>query len=806
MPTKRRGKKAGKDGASPAQSSISDADAEDAFSPAVETPISELATTPQLDARASPSHAVEPASGAITPLSPSIADDAAAQWGALDAVIPPGVQPFPLSTEDDLPKWDEGSGAGEPFGQTEAVDVSPFPSILDDPLPENDLPGIPEARIDAPNLQVPPGVNPFPLSMEVDLPKWDEGDGTGAPFGQTVAVEVPAFPTGEEQVESSIVADVPSFPLSTEDDLPKWDEGSGAGPPFGQTETAEIRAFPDIPVDLFPASPNEPQDLRIDAGIDSTEFAACSSQTPATPDLKEFPSRDDATADETPKVVSSPSVDHGFREEEMAPTVPLPEVQEAGGISAGFATPLMHDQLDLNGAPAKEASEALSGPVPTEGFSFLPPPPSGRDETGFAQNLHEGFDDDFDAPFQPPALIANEHPLPPNPSMSIPESNVSQTLPEEPASFGSTPFLPPPPTAGAGVPSDDDDFSDFGDFSTNTPSATVVPPAIPEAGEADDDFGDFEDFAPPPPVTATGLSVPNAPAQRNTVPEEPTSVADPVEEQRIWEILSSVAGSNNTNLALLSDVNAKLAKIFPAVARAADTAPATFGQPQPIFEERPLSGSPVGPTGGTDRPKAIVPNSAFQGTSWYALWNKLASDTIYSDNPSTQFRWRKSHIRRAYLHALDINIILDEAQQQTPVQAQAPRASIDYSGSFAPGTPSTSGAPRLPGDGSAADKGKTPRDSREMELLEAKKLCDVAEEEIRQQTVAQLAALVANLTSSHQKMQDQANYWLDSKEQLIMDAEMHNKMIASLVQYAQQQQTAPKASPRSTSPGKKGRR
>ncbi|KAJ3022853.1 hypothetical protein HKX48_005054 [Thoreauomyces humboldtii] len=769
MPTKRRGKKAGKDGASPAQSSISDADAEDAFSPAVETPISELATTPQLDARASPSHVVEPVSGAIPPLSPSIVDDAAAQWGALDAVISPGVQPFPLSTEDDLPEWDEGSGAGEPFGQTEAVDVSAFPSILNVPLPENDIPGIPEARIDAPDLQVPPGVNPFPLSMEVDLPKWDEGDETGAPFGQIVAVEVPAFPTGEVHLEISIVADVPSFPLSTEDDLPKWDEGSGAGPPFGQTEAAEISALPDIPVDVFPTSPNEPQDLTIDAGIDSTEFAAGSSQTPATPNLRKFPLRDDAAADETPGVISSPSVDHGFREEEMAPTVPLPEVQEEGGISAGFAPPLMHDQLSLNGAPAKEAPDALSGP-----------------------NLHEGLDDDFDAPFKPPALIANEDPLPLNPSMNIPELNVSQTLPEEPASFGSTLFLPPPPTAGAGVPSDDDDFSDFADFSTNTPSATVVPPAIPEAGEADDDFGDFEDFAPPPPVTATCLSVPNTPAQRNTVAEEPTPVADPVEEQRIWEILSSVAGSSDTNLALLSDVNAKLAKVFPAVARAADTAPATFGQPQPIFEERPLLGSPVGPTGGTDRPKAIVPNSAFQGTSWYALWNKLASDTIYSDNPSTQFRWRKSHIRRAYKHALGINIILDEAQQQTPVQAQAPRASIDYSGAFAPGTPSTSGVPRLPGDGSAADKGKTPRDSREMELLEAKKLCDVAEEEIRQQTVAQLAALVANLTSAHQKMQDQANYWLDSKEQLIMDAEMHNKMIASLVQYAQQQQTAPK--------------
>jgi hypothetical protein len=41
-------------------------------------------------------------------------------------------------------------------------------------------------------------------------------------------------------------------------------------------------------------------------------------------------------------------------------------------------------------------------------------------------------------------------------------------------------------------------------------------------------------------------------------------------------------------------------------------------------------------------------------------------------------------------------------------------------------------------------------------------------------------------------MQEQVDYWLDSKERLLMDAEMHNKMIASLVNFAQQQQETPK--------------
>ena len=52
------------------------------------------------------------------------------------------------------------------------------------------------------------------------------------------------------------------------------------------------------------------------------------------------------------------------------------------------------------------------------------------------------------------------------------------------------------------------------------------------------------------------------------------------------------------------------------------------------------------------------------------------------------------------------------------------------------------------------------------------------------------------------RMQEQAGYWLDAKEQLVMDAEMHNKMIASLVQYATQQQLQGNKK----SPGKKAKK
>ena len=66
-------------------------------------------------------------------------------------------------------------------------------------------------------------------------------------------------------------------------------------------------------------------------------------------------------------------------------------------------------------------------------------------------------------------------------------------------------------------------------------------------------------------------------------------------------------------------------------------------------------------------------------------------------------------------------------------------------------------------------------------------------DELLKKTPEQLKEISETLLELSRKMQEQAAYWLDAKEQLVMDAEMHNKMIASLVSYAQQQQIASKS-------------
>ncbi len=80
-------------------------------------------------------------------------------------------------------------------------------------------------------------------------------------------------------------------------------------------------------------------------------------------------------------------------------------------------------------------------------------------------------------------------------------------------------------------------------------------------------------------------------------------------------------------------------------------------------------------------------------------------------------------------------------------------------------------------------------DSREEDLIAAKRLCDIPEgigwsitlDEIRNKSKREIRELISTLSASLAKIQDQANYWLDAKEQLVMESEMHNKMIASLV-------------------------
>ncbi|KAJ3177262.1 hypothetical protein HDU87_004513 [Geranomyces variabilis] len=335
------------------------------------------------------------------------------------------------------------------------------------------------------------------------------------------------------------------------------------------------------------------------------------------------------------------------------------------------------------------------------------------------------------------------------------DNTTAAVLPEPLATSGSEPQMPQDAPLAAAGEADTDDFDDFVAPATELAPAVSLsflppPSEVLAPSEADDFYDDFDDFQSPA-TGAAPLSVPSA------APEPPPAASDAGDFGDFEEFVAPVEVPTPAVLA-------------PAAI------PLSTAEVHPFFEETESREDDGG--------KVLELSAAFQGQSWSLLWQKMSAETFYSDTAGTQFRWRKSHIRMAYLLGLDINIRnQDEKQPVVPLQRDESHASF---GQLSPSTPrfAQDGAGMQPSSAAMPESGK--RDSRDAELQEAKRLCEVNEDELRNQTPEQLAALVASLTAAHQKMQDQANFWLDSKEQLVMDAEMHNKMIASLVQYAQQ--------------------
>ncbi|KAI8894121.1 hypothetical protein BC833DRAFT_606075 [Globomyces pollinis-pini] len=151
----------------------------------------------------------------------------------------------------------------------------------------------------------------------------------------------------------------------------------------------------------------------------------------------------------------------------------------------------------------------------------------------------------------------------------------------------------------------------------------------------------------------------------------------------------------------------------------------------------------------TTDPVTLHPH--FAQSNWGTLWQQYQNENVY--NCVDTFRWRKSQIRLAFLNSIQLvqKTISRSPSQTIPTETNQPQ-------------------------------------TQETLLLAAKKLCDLTEDDIKKKTKTELKEYISNVQNSLSSVQDQINYWLDGKEQLVMDAEMHNKMIASLVTYAQQQQ------------------
>ncbi|KAJ3130479.1 hypothetical protein HK098_000044 [Nowakowskiella sp. JEL0407] len=323
------------------------------------------------------------------------------------------------------------------------------------------------------------------------------------------------------------------------------------------------------------------------------------------------------------------------------------------------------------------------------------------------------------------------------------------------------------------------------------PEPAEIVPAITTAADDliddDDDFGDFDDF---------------------TVAESTVEFQIPTADTSSFE---NDEKFNNT-LAVLSNDNSGAQSILDSVSTLLSS---TFFSPPPIsdlispnledliIEDYPSSNenSNYYSKSATEAGKMIFPNPYYANEKWVKLWDVLARDEL--QNGVSKFRWKKSEIRKLFLETLDV-VIIDEKPPQKPAansSVPTPSLSTDQMGS----SQTLSKAAAVLSDLEKSGNG----DSRDEEIKTAKALCEISEDELRKKTAEELQDIVRQLLTISTKLHQQSNYWLDAKEQLLMDAEMHNKMIASLVQYAQQLQVqVPNKGKgkRTKSPGKKGKR
>ncbi|KAJ3196364.1 hypothetical protein HK101_009177 [Irineochytrium annulatum] len=560
------------------------------------------------------------------------------------------------------------------------------------------------------------------------------------------------------------------------------------------------------------------------------------------------------TAGDPPLVANPTPTTHAAEVPEIS-TTPTPATTESL-LGNGTADDHHHaitsaaSLVVLNAITAPTSAESLPEPSPTPAWEIPEPaPPLGLPEKAVVVSEVE------------PTLQSLEEP--PRQSLDRPASAVeSKGGGSDFGEFADFATAPPPdavtealvdnaaaavlvskaasPAPQTPAVDDDDEFGDFGsnDFvetsQQDAPVAAVgavVSTAAVGAKDDDDDFGDFggSDDA------MQGTTAP-APA-----PVSPLRLGDPLEEERIERILASTLTNmtmEQQDLAL--EFSAVLKEAFPvSKLPPGDEIVPPLQEPDPDADKAgsATTSSPLGKIVGgfNTEAKVRLPNAAFKEEEWYQLWLRLLKEAEYNENVSTRFRWKRSHIRRAFLQALDLNVANEELDQpgaahstnvagsrsdaKAPTQswsestrrAESSRMS-DVSGM---GSPEKRPAPTkdMPSPGRATEppvaipprgESMAPQstfmevDPKTADVLEAKRLCSLLEDELRQKSNMELEDLITQLALYQVKMQEQANFWLDSKEQLIMDAEMHNKMIASLVQYATQQ-----ASAKPTAKGKK---
>ncbi|GBC10358.1 hypothetical protein RclHR1_09560012 [Rhizophagus clarus] len=179
------------------------------------------------------------------------------------------------------------------------------------------------------------------------------------------------------------------------------------------------------------------------------------------------------------------------------------------------------------------------------------------------------------------------------------------------------------------------------------------------------------------------------------------------------------------------------------------------------------------------------------------IWRQISYET--TENP---FQWKRSKIRREFYASLGINIVEEKVPVNTNTtisvpsmlspQPLRPASKSATCSSSAPVSRSTT--PSSNNNLSSSSYGNLSRTNntlshsevpKQIDVELAKSLCSISEETLQEYTTTQLFTLKSQILSLSRQTSDILTYWLDQREQTMMDSETYNQMIERLVGHAQ---------------------
>ncbi|PKC66464.1 hypothetical protein RhiirA1_394479 [Rhizophagus irregularis] len=180
------------------------------------------------------------------------------------------------------------------------------------------------------------------------------------------------------------------------------------------------------------------------------------------------------------------------------------------------------------------------------------------------------------------------------------------------------------------------------------------------------------------------------------------------------------------------------------------------------------------------------------------IWRQISYET--TENP---FQWKRSKIRREFYASLGIdvaeeikvpvntNTMISIPSMLSPQPLRPASKSATCSSSAPVSRSTTPSSNNNLSSSSYGNLSKTNNTSSHSEIPKqidvelAKSLCSISEETLQEYTTTQLFTLKSQILSLSRQTSDILTYWLDQREQTMMDSETYNRMIERLVGHAQ---------------------